>query len=349
MIFLLTSYTSPTFQNILAIERNLKILVNFVHLAYIAACDPKNFSTKPKPHLFKISPTNKRASKPLNEPGYHPSTRLPTSDRHWYSQRTRILNSQSSTTQRDHNIKMPKMLEGTTQDKQAMESGSAHWKARPNHDAGIVPTEDKTTAEEWAGVEERKVMVAGERQENTSTATTVSSESKQTGNSSNLHASSDLLEEETDPTSSPSEMLDEPDRKDTESPIDSDRAVYGSNSVHSDSSESSVEHGDLRRNMTTAANLEKMGGQFDESCTGGEAASFHNPVNDVEAKYINDKVIKANSTSCISSVFLHLVADDVCSYHGGHLPSSRGTFPRPRFLVPSLRQTQGVTRTRTRS
>lgn len=176
-----------------------------------------------------------------------------------------------------------------------MAFGSAHGKARPNNDTGIVSTQDKTTMEEWVTAERRKVMVAGDRHVKSSTATTVSTESKQTGSSSNAHTSSDILEEETDPTSSPSEMFDEPDRKYTESPIDSDRAVYGSNSVHSDSSDSSTEHSDSKKNMTTAADLEKVGGQFDESCTGREAASFHNPANDVEAKYINDKVIKANS------------------------------------------------------
>ena len=178
-----------------------------------------------------------------------------------------------------------------------------------------------------------------------STATTVSTESsKQTGNSSNIHTPSDILEQQTDPTSSPSEMLDEPDRKDTESPIDSDRAVYGSNSVHSDSSDSSTDHSDSKKNMTTAVGLEKVGGQFDESCSGREAASFHNPANDVEAKYINDKVIKANSEHFTLSVW-PLVTDRVCSYNGGHLPSSRSTFPRSRSLVSSLRETQRARRT----
>lgn len=220
-----------------------------------------------------------------------------------------------------------------------MGSGSAHWEAHPNNDGDTVPIEDKTTLEEWVTVEPGKIRVAEDRHMKSSTATTVSTESKQTGVSSNVPTSSGTLEEETDPTSSPSEVLDEPDRKYTESPIDSDRAVYGSNSIHSDSSESSTEHSNSKKNMTTAAELENVGCQFDESCTGRESASFHNPVNDVEAKYINDKVIKANSGRSKLTV-LSVVTDEVGSYYGGHLPSSRGTFPRSRILVSSLRQTQ---------
>ena len=226
-----------------------------------------------------------------------------------------------------------------------MASGSAHWKARPNEDTGIVSTQDKTTMEEWVTAEREKVTVAGgDRHVKSSTATTVSTESKQTGNSSDLHTPSDSLEEGTDPTSSPSEMLEEPDRKYTESPMDSDRAVYGSNSLHSDSSDSSTDHNDSKKNTTTAVDLEKVGGQFDESCTGREAASFHNPVNDVEAKYINDKVIKANSEHFNLTVWSR-VTDDIRSYNGGHLPSSRSTLSRSGSLVSSLRETQRDCRT----
>ena len=239
------------------------------------------------------------------------------------------------------------MREDTTQEKQAMESGGAHWETRPNSDADIVPVKDKTTLEEWATVGRGKIMVAGDRHVKSSTATTVSTESKQTGISSNVHISSETPEEETDPTSSPSELPDEPDRKYTESPIESDRAVYGSNSVHSDSSESATEHSDSKKNMTTSADLEKVGGQFDESSTGREAACFHNPVNDVEAKYINDKVMEANSETFNLTV-LSVITDGLGSYHGRHLPSSRGPFPGPRILVSSLSQTQRVFRTYSR-
>lgn len=235
-----------------------------------------------------------------------------------------------------------KMLEDTTQEKQAMGSSNARWKTRTSNDAGVVPTGCKTTEEEWTTVEGGKDMVAEDRQVKSSIATTVSSESKQTGSSSNPYTSSHILEEETDPTSSPSEMWDEPDRKCTESPIDSDRAVRGSNSLHSESSESSTEHNDSRKNSAAAIDLDKveaMGGQFDGLGTGREAASFHNPVNDVEARYINDKVIKANSEPFKFTV-LSLVTDDLGSYHGGHQPSSRGTFPGSRVCIPGLCTTQ---------
>ncbi|KAL9132783.1 MAG: hypothetical protein Q9175_006038 [Cornicularia normoerica] len=191
------------------------------------------------------------------------------------------------------------MLEDTTPEKQAEGSSIAHWTTHPTNDAGVVLTGNKTTGEECSIVEEEKDTAVGNRRVKSSIATTVSSESKHTGNSSNVHTSSHVLEEATDPTSSPSEMLDEPDRKCTESPMDSDKAVYGSNSVHSDSSESSTELNNSKRTMTAAVDLDKveaMGGQFDESCNGREAASFHSPANDVEARYIIDKVKKANTT-----------------------------------------------------
>lgn len=148
-------------------------------------------------------------------------------------------------------------------------------------------------------MEGRNDMLAENRRLTTSTATTVSSESKQTGKSSNTHGSSCILEAETDPTSLPSEMFDEPDRKDTESPVDSNMAVYGSDSVHSASSEYSTERSDSKRRTPAAVDLDKveaMGGQFEEPYDGGEAASFHNPENDIEAEFIKDKVKKANTT-----------------------------------------------------
>lgn len=224
------------------------------------------------------------------------------------------------------------MLEDTTQEKQGMGSSSPHWEARPKNDADINPIKDKTTVEEGATVAMEKTVVAGDRHKNSSTVTTMSTESKQTGSASNVPTSSNALEEETDPTSSPSEMLDELDRKHTESPIDSDRAVYGSNSVHSTSSESSTDHSDSKKNMTTAADLEKVGGQFDESCTGRAAASFHNPVNDVEAKYINDKIVKANSGHFKLNA-LPVVTDEILQ-----LPRRTSSFiPRHIFEIPDPR------------
>lgn len=240
------------------------------------------------------------------------------------------------------NHKSQKMLEDTTKEKQVMGSSNTHWKTRTNNDAVVVPTGCKTTEEGWTTVEGGKDRVAEDRPVKSSIATTVSSESKQTGCSSNRYTSSHMLEEETDPTSSPSEMEDEPDRKCTESPIDSDRAVRGSTSVHSESSESSTEHNDSRKNTAAVIDLDKveaMGGQFDGLGTGRGAASFHNPVNDVEARYINDKVIKANSEP-FKLTLLSLVINDLCSDHGGHQSSSRGTFPGSRVFIPGLCTTQ---------
>ena len=171
-------------------------------------------------------------------------------------------------------------------------------KALLNHDAGAGPTGDKTTKKDWTTGEGRIDLVVEDGQVNSSTATTVSSESKQTGRSSNVHTSSCVAEEETDPTSSPSEISDEPDRKCTESPVDSDKAVYGSNSVHSESSESSTEQNDSKKIAAASVDpdkVEAIGGQFEESCDGREAVSFHNPVNDIEAQHINDKVKRTNS------------------------------------------------------
>ena len=228
--------------------------------------------------------------------------------------RAALLNAPQETAKRQ------KILQDTTQKKQAMGSSDAQWKARSNNDPAIVRTGDKTTAKEWITGEGGEELVIEDCQGTSSKATTVSSESKQSGSSSNVHTSSNTLEEGTDPTSLPSEMLDEPDRKDTESPMDSDRAVYGSNSVHSESSVSSSEQTDSKKGITAAVDLDKveaMGGQFDESYTGREAASFHNPVNDSEARYINDKVKKANSASFRLCVLL-LTTDVFCRYHGGH-------------------------------
>ena len=218
----------------------------------------------------------------------------------------------------DHrNSKSQKRLEDTTMDKQAVGFIDAHWETRPNDHATVVPTGDKIPKEELTTVEGTKHMLAQDRRATSSTSTTVSSESKQTGKSSNIHTSSCILEAETNPTSSPSEVLDEPDRKSTESPVDSDVAVYGSNSVHSASSESPTERSDSKRTTTTAVDLEvkAMGGQFEGPCSGGEAASFHNPANDIEAEFIKDKVQKANSEPSKLTLF-SLVTDGFRSYHG---------------------------------
>ena len=161
-------------------------------------------------------------------------------------------------------------------------------------DAGAISTRDETTMKERNNVEETENMSAEDRPTKSSAVTTVSSETKQTGDSSNLHTSSEPWDEETEPT----EMFDEPDRKYTGSPTDSNMAVYGSDSVHSDASEASTLQTGPTRNGAAAVDpnkVEAMGGQFEESSSGREAASFHNPENESEARYIIDRVEKANS------------------------------------------------------
>ena len=161
-------------------------------------------------------------------------------------------------------------------------------------DAGAVSTRDETTMKERNIVKEAEDMSAEDRRAKSSAVTTASSESKQTGDSSNLHTSSEPSDEETEPT----EISDEPDRKCTGSPTDSNMAVYGSDSVHSDASEASTVQTGPTRNGTAAVDpnmVEAMGGQFEGSSSGREGASFYNPDNDTEARYIVDRVAKAYS------------------------------------------------------
>lgn len=162
-------------------------------------------------------------------------------------------------------------------------------------DAVAVSTRDETTMKEQNNMEEAEDLPAEDRRTKSSAVTTASSESKQTGDSSNLHTSSEPADEETEPT----EMFDEADRKYTESPADSNMAVYGSDSFHSDASEDVTVQTDPRRNGAAAVDpnmVEAMGGQFEGSSSGREAAEFHNPKNDTEARYIIDRVDKATTT-----------------------------------------------------
>ena len=182
-----------------------------------------------------------------------------------------------------------------------MGSSKNHGVTQHIDDAGAV-SRDETTMEEWNNVEEAEDMPAEDRPTKSSAVTTASSESKQTGDSSNLHSYSEPRDEETEPT----EMFDEPDRKCTASPTDSNMAVYGSDSVHSDASEASTVQTDPKRNGAAAVDpnkVEAMGGQFEGPSTGREAASFHNPDNDTEALYINDRVKKTNSEPSKLTVF----------------------------------------------
>ena len=161
-------------------------------------------------------------------------------------------------------------------------------------DAVAVFTRDETTMKEQINVKEAEEMSAEDRRTKSSAVTTASSESKQTGDSSNLHTSSEPPDGETEPT----EVFDEPDRKYTASPTDSNMAVYGSDSVHSDASEASTVQTDPNKSAAAGVDpnkVEAIGGQFEGSSSGREAADFHNPENDTEARYIVDRVAKANS------------------------------------------------------
>lgn len=110
------------------------------------------------------------------------------------------------------------------------------------------------------------------------------------------------LEEETDPTSiAPSELSDDLDRKQTESPADSNNAVHGANySIHSRSSGSYSDRSEARERAVPAAvnadRVKAIGVQFAEesSAEGVSVARFHDPENDVEARYIRDKIRQAN-------------------------------------------------------
>ena len=177
-----------------------------------------------------------------------------------------------------------------------MGSSKNHGMTQQIDDAGAVSTRDETTMEERNIVKEAEDKLAEDRTKS-SAVTTASSESKQTGDSSNLHTSSEPSEEETEPT----EMFDEG------SPTTSNMAVYGSDSVHSDASEASTVQNDPKRNGAAAVDpnkVEAMGGQFEGSSTGREAASFYNPDNDTEARYIIDMVEKANSEPSKLTVYV---------------------------------------------
>ena len=181
-----------------------------------------------------------------------------------------------------------------------MGSSKNHGMTQQIDDAGAVSIRDETTMKDRNNVKEVEDMSAEDRRTKSSAFTTVSSESKQ---SSNLHSSSEPADEETAPT----EMFDEPDRKYTGSPTDSNMAVYGSDSVHSDASEASTVQTDPRRNGAAAVDpkmVEAMGSQFEESSSGREAADFHDPENDTEARYIVHRVAKANSEPSKPTVFV---------------------------------------------
>lgn len=203
------------------------------------------------------------------------------------------------------------MSEYTTLEKQEMGFSDAHWTTRPNGDAGDIRTADNSprigpTVEERAPVGGEEEMVGDEIQGDHSTVFTEWSHNKR---GSSTHPSS-FLGAETDPTSIPSGMLDdlELDRKCTESPAQTDDAMYGSDpalrqytesplqsidSVHSGQSKSSGGHSDSREEVPVAVNpgkVKAIGDHFGESSAETSAPRFHDPKNNWEAEHIKNKI-----------------------------------------------------------
>lgn len=184
------------------------------------------------------------------------------------------------------------MLQNTTLAKQGMGSGDAHNEARSDNDAGVVRIRDEPSREELSTVEGKEEILADDTRGDHSTVSTELSHDRRTFSS---HPSP-ILEAETDPTSIPSGILDdlELERKDTDSPLNSVDAVYGSDSCHSAQSDSSAADSSSREALPVAVNLSKVkavGGHFGESSTETNTPGFHDPENSEEANRIKDRII----------------------------------------------------------
>ena len=187
---------------------------------------------------------------------------------------------------------------------------------------------------EGATKEWEEEMVAEDAQGDHST---VSTELSHNNLGSSIHPSS-LLEDETDPTSIPSGILDdlELDRKYTESPSGTDEAIYGSyptlrqyqvsplyssedaygsDSVHSGHSTGSS---DSKMDVPIAVNagkVEAIGDHFSDSGFEALGRRFHDPKNSWEAELINKRINQTNGNSTrpkVSQSWTYLV----CSYNG---------------------------------
>ena len=184
------------------------------------------------------------------------------------------------------------MLQNTTLAKQGMGSGDTNREARSDNDAGVVRIRDEPTGEELSTVEGKEDISADGIRSDHSTVSTEASHGKSTFSS---HPSP-ILEAETDPTSIPSGILDDLDleRKDTESPLNSIDAVYGSDSCHSAQSDSSAADCSSREGLPVGVNpskVEAVGGHFGESSTETNPPRFHDPENSEEANRIKDRII----------------------------------------------------------
>ena len=192
------------------------------------------------------------------------------------------------------------MLQNTTQAKQGMGSGDAHMEARPNNDAGVVRIRDEPTGEELNTMEGEEEIVADDSRGDHSTVSTEASHDRRTFSS---HPSP-TLEAETDPTSIPSGILDdlELERKDTESPLNSNVAVHGSDSYPSTQSDSSTADGSSIEGLPIEVTVGASGEHFGEPSTETNPPRFHDPENIWEAQGITDRINNINGNPSKSIV-----------------------------------------------
>ena len=179
----------------------------------------------------------------------------------------------------------------TTHEKQTMEFRNGVSGIRPYNFADVVHTKEEDTIMEGSTMEGEEEILADDTQGDSSTVSTEGSHEKRVFSA---HRSS-ILGAETDPTSIPSGFFDDLDldRKDRESL----EAVHGSDSVHSEQSESSTGYSDSREDVPVAVNpgkVEAIGDHFGGSGTDTPAARFHDPENSWEAQHINDRIKQAN-------------------------------------------------------
>ena len=195
------------------------------------------------------------------------------------------------------------MLQNTTPAKQGMGSSDTRIEAHPHNDASVVRIGDEPTGEEFNTMEGKEEILADDTPGDHSTLSTEASHDRRTFSS----YPSPILGAETDPTSMPSGILDdlELERKDTESPLNSIDAVYGSDSCHSAQSDSSAADSGSREGPPAGVNLSKVkafGDHFGESSTEPNPPRFHDPENSWEARRIKDRINNMNGNPSISIV-----------------------------------------------
>ena len=176
-----------------------------------------------------------------------------------------------------------------------MGSGDTHLEARPDNDASVIRIRDEPTGEKSNTMEGEEEILRDDTRGDHSTVSTEVSHDRRALSS----RPSPILEAETNPTSIPSGILDdlELERKDTESPLNSIEAVYGSDSCHSAQSDSSTAGSSSKEGPVIGVNLSKVkavGEHFGESSTETNRPRFHDPVNSWEANRIKDRINNMN-------------------------------------------------------